>query len=98
MELAEIRVNKSKIAKERCVELEDSAEALAHKCKAFVQLIQDSKHMVIYTGAGISTSAKIPDYRGPCGVWTQLSKTGSMANACDISLAGKLCHSRESFY
>jgi len=49
----------------------DSDTELDRKIKALVTLIQNSTHLVAYTGAGISTPAGISDFRGPKGVWTR---------------------------
>lgn len=76
-----------KLLKLRLLEVEESKESIEAKTEQLADLIRNSRHVVIYTGAGISTSASIPDYRGPNGLWTQIKKTGtfSITKVFDLS-------------
>ena len=46
----------------------------------------ETKHLVVFTGAGISTESGLPDFRGPDGLWTRQSK-GLPTQWPDLSLA-----------
>ena len=51
-------------------EIVESPAALSSKVLALADLLRNCRRCVVHTGAGISTSAGIPDFRGKNGVWT----------------------------
>ena len=52
-------------------ERSDKQRVLERKLRKLVELVDAAEgSVVVLTGAGISTSAGIPDFRGPKGVWT----------------------------
>jgi len=47
---------------------------LKDKIDLVAKWIAESKRLVVFTGAGISTDSGLPDFRGPDGVWTRRDK------------------------
>ena len=49
-------------------EMFDSEDTVEKKVTTLAELFTKDAHVVVITGAGISTSAGIPDFRGPKGL------------------------------
>ncbi|PAA77496.1 hypothetical protein BOX15_Mlig026221g1, partial [Macrostomum lignano] len=67
----------------RRTETPDSAPEVSAKVEQLASLLAGcaAGGCVVYTGAGVSTAADIPDYRGPDGLWTRLPR-GALPRFC----------------
>lgn len=44
---------------------------LERRIETLARWMFEAKHLVVFTGAGISTESGLPDFRGPDGIWTR---------------------------
>ena len=51
-----------------------SSSDLDQRIRTLAQWMFEAKHLVVFTGAGISTESGLPDFRGPDGIWTRQAK------------------------
>ena len=68
------RTHRNTKIKDHKLEKEEDDEEIEDKSRRLAEMLKSARCAVVYTGAGISTAASIPDYRGPNGVWTMLNK------------------------
>jgi len=47
---------------------------LDSRIHTLAQYLFESRYLVVFTGAGISTESGVPDFRGPDGLWTRRDK------------------------
>ena len=63
---------------------------IEQKINNLAQLINDSKNIIVLTGAGMSTESGIPDFRSPkTGLWTKYSPEKAASLNSYISSSGK---------
>ena len=62
------------------------ASDLSQRINTLACWMFEAKHLVVFTGAGISTESGLPDFRGPDGIWTRRAK-GLATKTRDFSSA-----------
>ncbi|XP_030842280.1 NAD-dependent protein deacetylase sirtuin-7 [Strongylocentrotus purpuratus] len=94
VKILEKRVQLRELNRQKSQEVEDSVGELEIKVAELAEEVQRAENLVIYTGAGISTAASIPDYRGPNGVWTllQQGKGSELQNSSLVDAEPTLTH------
>ena len=65
-------------ASEDAHEYFSDSQTVKQNVAALAAALKEKRKVVVFTGAGISTASKLPDYRGPQGVWT-LREQGKQA-------------------
>ncbi|KAL8612722.1 hypothetical protein ACOMHN_025373 [Nucella lapillus] len=63
----------------------DSMEDIKSSAQKAAELIRSAKYCIAFTGAGISTSAGLGDFRGKSGKWTEEDQSG-MGNVIQAAL------------
>ncbi len=59
---------------------------LDKRISTLAEWMSEAKHLVVFTGAGISTESGLADFRGPDGLWTRQAK-GLPTNSLDFASA-----------
>jgi len=59
---------------------------LEKRLKTLAEWMLGARHLVVFTGAGISTESGLADFRGPDGLWTRQAK-GFPAKSIDFASA-----------
>ena len=62
------------------------ASDLSQRINTLAHWMFEAEHLVVFTGAGISTESGLPDFRGPDGIWTRQAK-GLPTESRDFSSA-----------
>lgn len=52
----------------------ETMDEFNQRIETLAQWMYESKYLVAFTGAGVSTESGLPDFRGPDGLWTRKDK------------------------
>jgi NAD-dependent deacetylase len=63
-----------------------------------LRMLEDAERVCVLTGAGVSTAAGLPDFRGPAGLWTRSSRVSLAEYLMSADHRAAYWREEESFY